>query len=123
MKWNLPAAVLAAGGVLLPSGCRSHHLDITVENHTGAEVRLLEVDYPNASFGAESLGPGASMRYRIQVQGNGPVKVQYSTAQNHQIAPVQGPELRQDQDGSLEIVLEPAGKAAFHSNQPASSSH
>lgn len=94
------------------TGCRSKQVEVTVENRTGAQVRLLEVDYPNASFGADSLAPGASMHYRIQVQGNGPVKVQYTGPDNKQ-PQMQGPQLKQDQEGSLRIELLPGGKAEF----------
>jgi len=95
------------------TGCHSAHVEVTVENHTGAPVRLLEVDYPSASFGADSLAAGATMHYRIQVQGNGPVKVLYTAADNHQ-QQIQGPTLSQGEDGTLEVILEPAGKADFN---------
>ena len=52
------------------AGCHSFHIDVAVENRTGAPVRLLEVDYPNASFGADSVAAGATYHYRIQVQGS-----------------------------------------------------
>jgi hypothetical protein len=49
-----------------------------VENRTGAAIELLEVDYPSASFGADTLASGADFHYRFQVRGSGPVKVQYT---------------------------------------------
>jgi hypothetical protein len=95
------------------SGCHSAHVAVTVENRTGGPVRLLEVDYPSASFGADSLAAGAIMHYRIQLQGNGPTKVQFTAPDNHQFQ-VQGPTLSEGQEGKLEVILEPAGKAEFH---------
>jgi hypothetical protein len=86
-----------------------------VENHTGGPVRLLEVDYPSASFGADSLAAGAVMHYRIQLQGSGPVKVQYTAANNRPVQ-IQGPSASEGQEGKLEIILEPAGKADFSPN-------
>lgn len=106
-------AVLALLAVLPVAACRSPHVEITVENRTGAEVRLLEVDYPNASFGVDSLGPGAAYRYRIQVSGQGAVKVQYTDPANHQ-PQTTGPTLRENDQGQLDIVLLPDGKAQFH---------
>lgn len=103
----------ALAAVVTLAGCKSSHVDVTVENRTGAPARLLEVDYPNASFGADELAPGTEMHYRIQVQGNGPVKVQY-TAPDHKQPQMTGPELKQDQQGKLLIVLLPGGKAEFH---------
>jgi hypothetical protein len=70
------------------------------------------VDYPNASFGADNLAPGAQMHYRIQVQGNGPVKVQYTAHDNKQ-PQATGPELKQDQQGTMQIVLLPNAKVTF----------
>ncbi len=102
---------LSAG--LLLTGCRSAHVEVTVENRTGGPIRLLEVDYPSASFGADNMTTGATLHYRIQLQGTGPLKVQYTGDNNHQ-AQIQGPELQEGQEGKLEIVLEPADKAEFH---------
>ncbi len=108
-KWRAVALTALAA---FAAGCKSSHVDVTVENQTGAPVRLLEVDYPNASFGADVLAPGAQMHYRIQVQGNGPVKVQYTAPDNKQ-PQSQGPELTANQQGKLQIALLPGGKAQF----------
>lgn len=94
------------------AACHSSHVDITVENRTGAPIRLLEVDYPTASFGKDSLPAGATFHYRIQVLGGGPVKVQYAAADGHQ-PQIQGPALAENQEGTLEIVLLPNAKADF----------
>jgi hypothetical protein len=98
---------------LFLGGCHSAHVEVAVENRTGAPVRLLEVDYPSASFGSDVLATGATMHYRIQVQGRGPVKVQYTAADGHQ-PQIQGPALAEHQEGTLEVVLLPEGKAEFH---------
>jgi len=97
----------------LVAGCHSYHVETTVVNHTGAPIQLLEVDYPSASFGANTLAADAVLPYRIQLRGNGPLKVQYTAADGKQ-AVVTGPELAEQQEGHLEIVLLPAGKAEFH---------
>ena len=105
--------------ILLPilafvCGCHSYHIDATVENRTGAAIDLLEVDYPSASFGADRLAADADYRYRFQVRGSGPIKVQYSDSSSHQQRQMTGPELFERQEGRLEIVLLPGGKAEFH---------
>lgn len=102
----------ALAALIVLGGCKSAHVDVTVENRTGAPVRLLEVDYPNASFGADTLAADATMHYRIQVQGDGPVKVLY-TAPDQKQPQMTGPELKQNQQGKLLIVLLPEGKAEF----------
>ena len=96
------------------SGCHSAHVEVAVENRTGGPIRLLEVDYPSASFGADSIAAGATLHYRIQLQGTGPLKVRYSAADNKQTQ-IQGPDLTQGQEGKLQIALEPAGKVEFNS--------
>lgn len=104
---------LALLPVMAAVACRSPHVAITVENRTGAQIRLLEVDYPNASFGVDSLAAGADYRYRIQVIGQGQVKVQYIDPANHQIQ-ANGTKLAENDQGRLEIVLLPEGKAQFN---------
>jgi hypothetical protein len=113
-RWLLAAIALPA---LLASGCHSYHVDVTVENRTGAPVQLLEVDYPSASFGAGSLAADGVYHYRIQLRGSGPVKILYSVSETghpqHSVQ-IEGPSLAELQEGSLQIVLLPGGKAEFH---------
>ena len=104
--------------VILPvigliSACHSYHIEATVENHTGDAITLLEVDYPSASFGADNLAANGIYHYRFQVRGNGPVSVQYTGANGHQFQ-LTGPAIHERQEGALEIVLLPSGKAEFH---------
>ncbi|MGA8728125.1 MAG: hypothetical protein WB608_05185 [Terracidiphilus sp.] len=114
---KLPALRWTA--ILLPllallSGCHSPHIDVTVENRTGAPIELLEVDYPSASFGADTLAAGADYHYRIQVRLSGPVKVQYTETASHQVRQMTGPDIFERQEGRLVIELLPGGKAQFH---------
>ncbi|MGB0066197.1 MAG: hypothetical protein WBP85_17275 [Terracidiphilus sp.] len=105
------AALLSA---FLFSACHSYHIDTTIENRTGAPIQLLEVDYPNASFGVDSLAVGADFHYRFQVRGSGQLKLSY-TAANGKTVQISGPGLFERQQGKLIIVLEPSGKAEFSS--------
>jgi hypothetical protein len=95
------------------SACHSYHIDATIENRTGAPIQLLEVDYPTATFGADSLAADASFHYRFQVRGSGQLKVSY-TAANGKTVQIPGPTLVERQQGQLGIILEPGGKAEFH---------
>ena len=99
--------------LLAAAGCHSYHVETTVENRTGAPIKLLEVDYPSASFGANSLAAGSVLHYRIQLRGNGPLKVQYTAADGRQVQ-IEGPTLAERQEGRLGIVLLPGRKAEFH---------
>jgi hypothetical protein len=108
----LTAAILLSA-LVLAAGCHSYQIETTVENRTGAAIQLLEVDYPSASFGANSLAADAILRYRIQLRGSGPVKVQYTVGDGRP-AQIDGPTLTEPQQGRLQIVLLPGGKAEFH---------
>jgi hypothetical protein len=110
-----------SGAILLASaGCKSYWVDATIDNQTGKPVRELEVDYPTASFGNNSLAPGASMHYRFQIRGSGPVKVEYSFSDG-QVIHAQGPSLAERQQGQLTIHLLPENKVEFLPNlNPAS---
>lgn len=109
---NLVCCAVALGCVFA-AGCKSPHVDVSVENHTGTDIKLLEVDYPSASFGADKLAAGASMHYSVALQGEGQVKVQY-TAPDQKQPEMTGPRLSEGQAGKLAIVLLPEGKAEFH---------
>ncbi len=105
------AALLPAVAAL--ASCHSYHVDTTVQNHTGGPIKQLEVDYPSASFGINSLEAGAIFHYRIQIRSDGQLKVQYTDGSGHQ-PQIDGPTLMERQEGSLEIELLPGGKAEFH---------
>ena len=81
-------------------------------NRTGAPVQLLEVDYPDASFGADVIASGEVFHYRFQVRGSGPLNVTYTGADDKQIH-ITGPTLEEGQQGKLKIVLLPQGKTAI----------
>jgi hypothetical protein len=95
------------------AGCHSYHIDATIENRSGSAIQLLEVDYPSASFGADALAAGADFHYRFQVQGSGPVTIQYTDADRKAVKQT-GPSLADKQEGRLEIVILPGGQVEFH---------
>jgi hypothetical protein len=106
------ALIYLLGALIGLAGCHSFHIDMTVENRTGAPLRLLEVDYPFASFGVDSLDNGAIFHYRIQVQGSGDLKIQYMGPGERQVQ-IKGPALERYQEGTMGVVLLPNGKAQF----------
>ncbi|MGA2633203.1 MAG: hypothetical protein ABSF16_03130 [Terracidiphilus sp.] len=106
-------AAILLSALPLTTGCHSYQVETIVENRTGTTIQLLEVDYPSASFGANTLAAGASFHYRIQLRGSGPLKVQYTTGDGHP-EQIDGPTLAEPQQGQLQIVLLPNGKAEFH---------
>jgi hypothetical protein len=107
----LAAAVFL--GFLAVAGCHSYHVDTTVENRTGKPIKLLEVDYPSASFGTGKLDSGAVYKYQMQFRNSGPLKVSYTADDGRQVS-IDGPSVAEKQEGRLGIVLLPEGKAEFH---------
>ncbi|MGP8251139.1 MAG: hypothetical protein ACLQHF_03840 [Terracidiphilus sp.] len=106
----VPAFVLASS--LAISGCQSHHIDSTIENRTGATIHQVEIDYPSASFGIDTLNPGQIYPYRFKVQGKGPLKVQYTDSTGKQVH-LQGTTLAEGDEGQYLIILLPDGKVQW----------
>jgi len=105
--------IMLSGCLGLIAGCHSYHIEATVKNDTGGPISLLEVDYPSASFGADAVGANSEVHHRIQTRGSGPLKVQYTDGSGKQIQ-IPGPTLYENQEGRIEIDLQPNGKAEFH---------
>jgi len=104
---NLPhrcVSKLALGFALGTAGCHSASINATLINATGTPISLIQVDYPSASFGVQTLQPGEHFAYRFAVQGSGPIKLDYTDAAHHDHKII-GPTLREGNDGALRIVL------------------
>jgi hypothetical protein len=106
----VPALVLAVS--LAVSGCHSRHIDSIIGNRTGAAIHQVEIDYPSASFGIDTLAPGQVYDYRFQVQGKGPIKVQYTDSTGKQIQ-LRGSVLSEGDQGQYLIILLPEGKVQW----------
>jgi hypothetical protein len=94
--------------VLLPAftlaGCRSPYVETTVSNRTAQPIRLIEVDYPSASFGTQSLAPGADFHYRFKVLGEGKMKLIYTDSANNE-QKSEGPLLKEGAEGPVIITI------------------
>lgn len=99
------AGVLGAG-LLSAAGCHSAFIEATLVNHSGEAVRLVEVDYPSASFGTQLLPSGAVFHYRFKVIGEGPVKLSWTDAHAGEHS-VEGPRLHEGQQGLLTVTMGP----------------
>jgi hypothetical protein len=93
---------------LLPTlsliACRSPYVETTVSNRTAKPIELIEVDYPSASFGTQSLAPGADFHYRFKVLGEGKMKVIFTdSARSEQKS--EGPFLNEGAEGPVIITI------------------
>ena len=105
---------LAAVALAILTGCHSHYVSIDVRNLTNKPITLLEVDYPSASFGVDTLAAGTTYHYRFKILGDGPTKVLWTDAaqQQHTVA---GPSLSEGQEGTLTADIT-ATTASWKSN-------
>lgn len=85
-------------------GCHSAFIEATVDNQTSQPIRLIQVDYPSASFGAQAIAPGSSLHYRFKIIGSDKVKLTYTDAANKEHHE-DGPELHEGEEGKLQIAV------------------
>lgn len=97
---------------LLPAlsflGCHSPFVEATVSNQTAQQLKLIEVDYPSASFGTQALAPGANFHYRFKVLGQGKLTLTYTDSANHE-QKSEGPVLKEGAEGPLHITIRSDG--------------
>ena len=104
----LLSALSAIG--MCPLGCHSAFVSATLVNHSGHAVRLVEMDYPNASFGTEQLKDGATFNYRFKIMGSGHAALSWTDASgtDHNS---RGPALAEGQEGQLTLEIGQSGAA------------
>ena len=98
--------------LLSAAGCRSHVIHLTVINTSSQPVSTIIVDYPDATFGVNSLAPGHSFPYFIKPMATGALKVQFVNAQgvSHSAS---GPTLHKGDEGVIQIKLSQDSAAFF----------
>jgi hypothetical protein len=96
--------LLALAAILSLTGCRSAFIEATITNRTAEQLSLVEVDYPSASFGTQSLAPGQQYHYRFKVLGSGATTIQWTDAAHHDHKS-SGPSLHEGDQGKLTIIF------------------
>lgn len=103
------AATVALAACFSLSACQSAFVQADIINHTGGPVQIVEVDYPDASFGTQQIAPGDTYQYRFKILDSGPVKISF-TGPGHKTWTATGPSVHQGQHGKLVITLDRGGK-------------
>jgi hypothetical protein len=98
--------------LIILSGCRSAFVNASIENQSDSPIKLVEVDYPSASFGASTIGPHSTFNYRFKIQGSGQLKIEFTDATGKLHDSV-GPTLNQGQQGTLAISIQPDGSVRW----------
>jgi len=105
--------VIAACGLLVRlAGCRSPWVQCTIVNHEETPVSLVAVNYPGGSFGVQTIAAGASYHYRFHALSTDTLSIDFTDATRHSNT-VTGPELQQNQEGSLLIEIQPGNKVTW----------
>ena len=90
-------------------GCHSGFVETTIDNRGSKSLRLIEVDYPSASFGVGELAANSQFHYHFKVQGSGAVRIQFTDA-GGKVSDSEGPMLKQGQEGHLTIAIDSTGR-------------
>lgn len=98
--------------LLLLAGCRSAMVHATVLNAGATELRNVEVDYPNASFGWPVLAPGQQLHYDFQTEDPGKLSVKFEDAKGKSFS-ANGPAVAGNQRGTLVLALDANGHAVW----------
>jgi hypothetical protein len=105
-RMRIPGVLVALVAALALTGCHSALIDATISNRTTQPLSLIEVDYPSASFGTQSLAPGQDFHYRFKVLGNGPTALLWTDTTHHD-RKLSGPPLREGDEGKLAVTFNP----------------
>jgi len=100
--------LLVPATLLIATGCHSAFIDATIGNRTDKPISLVELDYPSASFGTQTLAPGQDFHYRFKVLGSANLKLIYTDTANleHDIP---GPRLGEGDEGAMTVTIAPTG--------------
>jgi hypothetical protein len=90
--------------LLAAAGCRSRVIHVRLVNTSSQPISTIIVDYPRATFGKDSLAPGATFNYVIKPTDNGALKIQFADARGASHA-YNGPVVQKGQEGDIEIKL------------------
>jgi hypothetical protein len=106
-EYSLRRLIPAGGAVLLMAawGCHSAFVETTIKNNGPTPIHVIEVDYPSASFGTQTLAARSAYNYRFKIQGSGPAKLSYNDDKGG-LHTSTGPALGEGEEGGLTITID-----------------
>jgi hypothetical protein len=93
-----------ASTTLALAGCHSAYISATVSNRTSTPISVVQVEYPSASFGTQTIAPGQDFHYRFKILGSGPMKITWTDSTQHESKST-GPTLHEGNEGPLAIIV------------------
>lgn len=105
---------MCAGSLLagLATGCHSPWIRCTIVNDQATPVALVQVSYPGGTFGVQTIAPGGSFHYRFRDLGDDQASVDFTDVAHHDHS-VKGPQLKEGQEGTLRIAIEPNNRVQW----------
>lgn len=96
----------------LATGCQTRFVAMTIENNTDHPLKMVELDYPGASFGVSTLAPHGVYSYRFKAIGSGALALSFTDAAGgtHTAA---GPEIKDAQGGTLVVSIGDHGAVSW----------
>jgi len=88
--------------VLVLSGCRSRVIQVTLINTSQQNISTIIIDYPQATFGVNTLSPDKTFSYSIKPLDTGALKVQFTNALGVKHTSY-GPLLHKGDEGSIQV--------------------
>ena len=82
----------------------SHVIKVAVTNVSSEKVSTIVIDYPEATFGINSLEPGKNFEYQIKPTGTGALKIEFLNARGVDRVTA-GPVVHKNDEGSIQIKL------------------
>lgn len=98
-------------GFTLTACTHSHVIKVTVTNTSAEKISTIVIDYPEATFGINSLGPGQRFEYKIKPTATGALKIEFLNAQGRDVVS-KGPEIHKGDEGSIGIKLTQEGASS-----------
>ena len=77
-------------------------VQVTLINTSQQTVSTIIIDYPQATFGVNTLSPGKSFPYSIKPLETGALKIQFTNAQGMRHTST-GPMLHKGDEGSIQV--------------------
>ncbi len=96
----------------IPAGCRSPWIRCTIVNEQSTPVTLVQVSYPGGTFGVQTIAAGGSFNYRFRDLGDGESSIDFTDAAHHDHT-VKGPALKEGEEGTLQITIEPENRVQW----------
>ena len=99
--------------IVSTTACRSHGIDVTIQNNAAVPLRNVELDYPGGAFGTGLIAPGASYWYHIKPNADGELTLTFQR-DNGTMVQQKGPEVRGAERGRMILLLDQDADKQWH---------